>query len=157
MSDSQAAAPEQAVQPAPDLRSLNRLVGTWAVSGEAEGTVTYEWTDGGFFLLQHVNLGGTEGLEVIGHERRYGEQPSVDIRSRYYGFSEGETLDYTYDITGDTLTIWMGERGSPAYYEGTFSEDGNSLTGAWHYPGGGGYSTVSTRTTESSASGTVIG
>jgi hypothetical protein len=30
----------------------------------------------------------------------------------------------------------MGERNSPAYYEGTFSEDGNTLTGAWHYPGG---------------------
>ena len=56
---------------------------------------------------------------------------------RYYGFSEGETLDYTYEIKDDTLTIWMGERNSPAYYEGTFSEDGNTLTGAWHYPGGG--------------------
>lgn len=41
----------------------------------------------------------------------------------------------------------MGERNSPAYYEGTFSEDGDTLTGACHYPGGGGYSTVSTRTT----------
>lgn len=131
----------------PDLRSLDRLVGTWAVSGEAEGTVAYEWTDGGFFLLQHVELDGNRGLEVIGHEHRYGEDPSADIRSRYYGFSEGETLDYTYQIKDNTLTIWMGERNSPAYYEGTFSEDGNTLTGAWHYPGGGGYSTVSTRTT----------
>jgi len=39
----------------------------------------------------------------------------------------------------------MGERNSRAYYEGTFSEDDNTLTGAWHYPGGGSYSTVSTR------------
>jgi hypothetical protein len=115
------------------------------VSGEAEGTVVYEWTEGGFFLLQHVDLGGTKGLEVIGHQHRYAD-PSADIRSRYYGFSEGETLDYTYEINDDTLTIWMGERNSPAYYEGTFSEDGNTLTGGWRYPGGGGYSTVSTRT-----------
>jgi hypothetical protein len=71
--------------------------------------------------------------------------PSADIRSRYYGFAEGETLHYTYEIKGDTLTIWMGERNSPAYYEGTFSQDDRVLTGAWHYPGGGGYSTVSTR------------
>jgi hypothetical protein len=147
MSDRQGSAAEQAAQPAADMGSLDRLVGTWSVSGEAEGTVTYEWTTGRFFLLQHVNLGGTEGLEVIGHERGYGEQPSDYIRSRYYGFSEGETLDYTYDVTGDTLTIWMGDRGSPAYYEGSFSADGHTLTGAWHYPGGGGYSTVSTRTT----------
>jgi hypothetical protein len=87
---------DQEAQPHPDLTSLDRLVGTWAVSGEAEGTVVYEWTEGGFFLLQHVDLGGNKGLEVIGHEHRYGEEPSVDIRSRYYGFSEGETLDYTY-------------------------------------------------------------
>ena len=43
-------------EPDPDLRTLERLVGTWQVSGEAEGSVTYEWTPGGFFLLQHVEL-----------------------------------------------------------------------------------------------------
>jgi hypothetical protein len=110
------------------------------------GNVVYEWTEGGFFLLQHVDLGGNKGLDVIGHEHRYGEGPSADIRSRYYGFSAGETLDYTYELKDGTLSIWMGERKSPAYYEGTFREDGNTFTGAWHYPGGGGYSTVSTRT-----------
>ena len=148
MSDNDASGIEQKTQqaqPNPDLQTLDRLVGTWTVSGEAEGTVTYEWTENGFFLLQHVDLGGNRGLEVIGHESKYGEDPSQDIRSRYYGFSEGETLDYTYEIVGDTLTIWMGERGSPAYYEGTFDEAGNVLTGGWRYPGGGGYTTVSTR------------
>ena len=141
------AAFQEQPQPNPDLRTLERLIGTWRVSGEAEGTVTYEWVDGGFFLFQHVELGGSRGLEIIGHEQRYGEAPSADIRSRYYGFSSGETLDYTYELQGDTLTIWSGERGSPAYYEGTFNDDGNVLSGAWHYPGGGGYSTVSTRVT----------
>lgn len=135
----------QSPQPNPDLKSLDRLVGTWAVSGGAEGTVRYEGTQGGYFLLQHVDLGGNKGLEVIGHEQKYGEEPSQDIRSRYYGFAEGETVDYTYDLKGDTLTIWSGERGSPAYYQGTFSDDGNTLTGAWHYPGGGGYASVSAK------------
>jgi hypothetical protein len=146
VSDSTDVPQPPAAGPHSDLRSLDRLVGTWAVTGEADGNVSYEWTEGRFFLLQHVDLGGNKGLEVIGHEHRYGENPSQDIRSRYYGFSEGETLDYTYEIQGETLTIWMGERNSPAYYQGTFSEDGNTLTGAWHYPGGGGYSTVSIRT-----------
>jgi hypothetical protein len=147
MSDDDETGKAPTPQPNADLKTLDKLVGTWTVSGEAEGTVTYEWTGGGFFLLQHVDLGGNKGLEVIGHESRYGEEPSADIRSRYYGFSEGETLDYTYEIVGDALTIWMGERGSPAYYQGTFDQDGNTLTGAWHYPGGGGYSTTSTRVT----------
>jgi hypothetical protein len=57
----------------------------------------------------------------------------------------GETFDYVYEMDGDTLTIWGGAKGSPAYYRGKFSDDGNTLTGAWVYPGGGGYKAVATR------------
>ncbi len=46
-----------------------------------------------------------EGLEVVGHESRHGEDPSADIRSRLYGFSMGETPDYSYEVVEDTLTI----------------------------------------------------
>ena len=125
-----------------DLDSLERLVGTWEVSGESEGTVRYEWLEGGYFMLQHIELhhGGqtTKGLEVIGHLRPYGGESSPDIRSRYYD-AGGDTLDYTYEVADDVLTIWMGERGSPAYYRGTFNSAGDECNGAWVYPGGGGY------------------
>jgi hypothetical protein len=132
-------------EPSPDLRRLGRLVGTWELSGDVGGTVTYEWMEGGFFLIQHVDLGPeAKGMEVIGHERSLGQEPSADIKSRFYS-NTGDTLDYTYELEGDTLTIWFGQRDSPAYYRGTLSDDGNKLTGAWHYPGGGGYETISTR------------
>ncbi|MGH3147911.1 MAG: hypothetical protein ACRDTR_19140 [Rubrobacter sp.] len=132
-------------EPRPDLRILDRLVGTWELSGDVGGTVTYEWMEGGFFLIQHIDLGQeATGMEVIGYERGFDSEPSADIKSRFYS-STGDTLDYVYEIEGDTLTIWFGERGSPAYYRGTFNEDGNILTGAWHYPGGGGYKATSTR------------
>lgn len=131
-------------KPNPDLKSLDKLVGTWNVTGGAEGTIRYEWMEGGFFLFQHVDLGDAKGLEIIGHEQKFGEEPSKDIKSRYYG-EGGVTFDYVYELDGDTLTIWGGERGSPAYYEGTFSKDGNTLSGAWVYPGGGGYSSTATR------------
>lgn len=55
------------------------------------------------------------------------------------------TLDYVYEVDGDILTIWGGEKGSPAYYQGRFSTDGNILTGGWVYPRGGGYEAISTR------------
>jgi hypothetical protein len=84
------------------------------------------------------------GIEVIGHERPFGAEPSEDIKSRCYG-SPGETLDYVWELEGDTFTIWFGERGSPDYYRGTFSDDGDTLTGAWHYPVGGGYEATATR------------
>ena len=93
--------PPAAARP-PPLRSLDRLVGTWAVSGSGiSGTVRYEWMDGG-----------------------------------------GEILEYTYDLTGDTLTIWFGDSTSPAKFVGVFNADDSTNTGAWEWPGGGYESTM---------------
>jgi hypothetical protein len=135
-------------QPSEALRRLDRLTGTWRVSGGTDGTVTYEWMEGGFFLVQHVDMDHDgrqiRGTEVIGHSRPFGGEPSVDIMSRFYD-AEGNTLDYVYEIEGDTLTIWGGERGSPAYYQGRFDADGDTVVGAWVYPGGGGYDSTMTR------------
>lgn len=139
---------QQAPTPNPDLKGLDRLAGTWEVSGGVQGHVTYEWMEGGFFLIQHVDLDHDghkiTGIEYIGHEQKFGEEPGEEIKSRYYD-NMGNTLEYVYETDGDTLTIWGGEKGSPAYYKGTFSEDGDTLTGGWVYPGGGGYEATSTR------------
>jgi hypothetical protein len=136
-------------EPGPDLESLGeRLLGSWEVSGGARGRVTFEWMEGNFFLIQRVELEQygqrITGLEVIGHERPFGSGPSEEIKSRFYS-DTGDTLDYVYELEGDVLKIWAGEKGSPAYYEGTFDENGDTLSGAWVYPGGGGYSSTSTR------------
>ncbi|GAA1331914.1 hypothetical protein [Saccharothrix algeriensis] len=135
-------------RPSADLQALDRLVGTWAVSGGAGGTVRYEWMPGRFFLLQHVELTQfgqpVTGLEVIGNLRPFGEPAGADVVSRFYD-STGNTLDYVYELTGDTLTIWGGAKGGPAYYRGTFSADGATVTGEWVYPGGGGYPSTMTR------------
>ena len=61
----------QTPQPSPNLKNLGeRLVGTWAMSGEVEGTVTYEWMEGGFFLIQRVDLEqygqGVGGYHLLG-------------------------------------------------------------------------------------------
>lgn len=135
-------------EPSVDLRRLDRLVGTWQVTGGANGTVRFEWLEGGFFLMQRFDFvhgdHRVKGIELIGHLQSYNAPRSEDVRSRIYD-SEGNTFEYTYALVGDTLTIWSGERGSSAYYQGTFSADGNTCTGGWVFPGGGGYSTVMTR------------
>jgi hypothetical protein len=137
-------------RPYPGLRSLDRLVGTWKVSGpDIKGKVRFEWMEGGCFLVQHVDFvhGGHKitGIEVIGYERGFGAtEPSKNIKSRWFG-NTGDTFDYTYEVDDKTLTIWGGEKGSPAYYKGKWSDDGNSNTGAWHYPGGGGYESTMAR------------
>jgi hypothetical protein len=63
------------------VRDLQRLVGTWTVSGGARGEVTFEWWTAG-------------------------------ITSRSYD-TAGDTPDDVYGLSGDVLTIWDGERGSP--------------------------------------------
>lgn len=111
-----------AVEGDPAMQGLDRLVGTWRVAGEAEGEVSYEWLEGRHFLLQRVDLvqfgQRTTGIEIIGRERPFGaEEPGEDVRSRYYD-NLGNTFDYVYDLEGEQLTIWGGERGSPAFYQG---------------------------------------
>jgi hypothetical protein len=105
--------------------------------------------EGGFFLIQSVDFEHdghkVRGIEIIGHEQKFGEEPSADIKTRFYSFLDGMTLDYVYELDGDTLTIWGGEKGSLAYYKGMFSADGNTIAGAWVYPGGGGYESTTTR------------
>ncbi|GAB3746697.1 hypothetical protein [Microlunatus parietis] len=134
--------------PSDAVRALDRLVGSWTVTGGAEGTVRYEWGPGGFFLLQHIELiqygQPVSGFEVIGQLRPFGEPSSTDVHSRFYD-SLGNTFDYVYELDGDTLTIWAGAKGSPAYFRGTFDADGTTMDGAWVYPGGGGYDSTMTR------------
>ncbi|MFE5858160.1 hypothetical protein ACFQ61_33705 [Streptomyces sp. NPDC056500] len=135
-------------QPSTELKALDRLVGAWAVTGGAEGTVRYEWMPGRFFLMQHVKLTQfgepVTGLELIGNLRPFGEPAGAEVVSRYYD-SNGNTFDYVYELIGDKLIIWAGVKGSPAYYEGVFSADGLTATGDWVYPDGGGYTSTMTR------------
>jgi hypothetical protein len=141
--------PQPSPEPNLDLKNLDRLIGTWKQSGGVEGEISYEWMEGSFFLIQRVDLERyghkIKGLEIIGHLQPFGEEPGQDVKSRFYSYLDGMTLDYVYEIEDDTLTIWGGEKGSPAYYKGKFSEDGNTLTGAWVYPGGGGYEATAIR------------
>ena len=118
------------------LHTLDRLVGTWAMDGpDSSGTVRYAWFEGDAFLVQTVDLvsGGepTRGVEYIGWDPE-----SQTLRSHYFA-SSGEILEYTYELTGDTLTIWFGGSDSPARFVGTFDATGNRNTGAWQWPGGG--------------------
>lgn len=126
------------------LRSLDPLVGTWAVSGPdgLHGEVRYAWSDGGAWLVQHVDLiHGDEhdrGVEYIGWDA-----DRHALRSHFFG-SGGEHLEYTYLLEGDRLTIWFGGTDSPARFDGRFTPDGTGNSGAWRWPGGG-YASIMTR------------
>lgn len=73
-----------------------------------------------------------------------GEPVEPDVVSRFYD-SMGNTLDYVFDLDGDSLTIWAGAKDSPAYFHGTFSDNDHVLAGAWVYPEEGGYDSTMKR------------
>lgn len=132
----------------PRLGALDALVGSWTITGEADGESSYEWMGGGFFLLQRGRLthGGQthDFLEVIGLERGFAAAgPAEEITSRVYT-TTGDTLDYVYEADEETVTIWGGAKGSPAAYRGRWEAGGEVLRGAWEWPGGG-YATVMRR------------
>jgi hypothetical protein len=128
------------------LQTLAKLVGTWTVTGPtSSGRVRYYWADDGSALIQHVDL-TNDGERTTGIEHIRYDESSRTFPSRYRG-SDGEILEYVYDITGDTLTIWFGDVGSPARFTGTFSPDGRTNDGEWTWPGGG-YASTMTRTSD---------
>ena len=139
---------DQPVEPNPALRALDVLVGTWQISGresgpagEIHGQSRYEWMEGGFYLVQHVDMDHVghhiKGIEYIGHD------PAADnLRSYFFGTEApgpfgGVALEYVYEVTDETLTIWGGEVGSPASYKGRFVNGRDTVAGAWEWPGGG--------------------
>ncbi len=78
-----------------------------------------------------------KGIEIIGHEQKFGAEPSAEIKTRVYSFMDGMTLDYAYEMDEEGLTIWMDRKGSSGYMKGKFSDDGDTMNIEWLWPGGG--------------------
>ena len=125
-----------ASEPHPALARLDKLVGTWTLTGRTldstvdniHGRVTIEWLPGGFFQVQRGEIEMTgpglkvHSLEVIGYD------PARRIfRSHVYSSLGEWAAPYQWDVQGNVVTHWT--EGSK--YTGSFSEDGNTLSGGW--------------------------
>lgn len=134
--------------PNPALRTLDRLVGTWTISGDTvTGRTRFEWLPGSFYLVQHfeANNNGREftAVEYIGFD-----EDTRTLRSHMMD-SAGSNFTYTWQLEDDVLTIWFGEKGSDNFFTGRFDPDGDTYTGSWQWPDGsggtGGYTATATR------------
>jgi predicted 3-demethylubiquinone-9 3-methyltransferase (glyoxalase superfamily) len=135
------------------LKKLDRLVGKWKISGpKIDGYTTYEWMEGGFFLIQHFDL-TSDGERHTGIEYTGFDEDTRTPRSRLMEINGGN-FTYTYEIEGDTFWYWFGNKGSDNYSRGIFSKDGNTITGRWQWPESegktGGYEYTMTRVKEQS-------
>ena len=128
--------------PNPELKKLDKLVGTWHVSGETSGQVSFSWMEGGFFLVQYVDLDGAKGLEFIGYD-----EDSHSIKSHYFD-NDGKVLEYTYKVSDTEHVVIIDMPGVKGKFSGRFTNNGNTITGNWHWRQGGediGYKAILTK------------
>lgn len=134
MTSNENTAPMQTPAPDPALKRLEKLVGTWTLTGRTlnaaadniTGWTTFEWLPGGFFLKSfgEITFQGIliQSLEIIAYDPK-----SQTFPSSVYSNLSGDALSYTWDVQGQTII----HSGLGARYTGTLSEDGNTLTGGW--------------------------
>jgi Protein of unknown function (DUF1579) len=124
-------------QPDPELKRLDRFVGTWSMEGNLVGSdektirgeTTFRWLPGGFFLEQHVRLNfmGMEidSLELIGYDPETKTFPST-----VYSNLSPAPLPYRWDVQGETVTITVSYDPLDATFTGSWREDG-TFSGGW--------------------------
>jgi hypothetical protein len=124
------------------LVRLDVFVGEWAVEASFPGRqpdevpparVRFEWALDGQFLLQRTEVSLPEvpdSLSVVGVD------PETGGYTQHYFDSRGVARLYAMSLDGG---VWTLTRESPDFtplhfrqrFVGTFSADGNTITGAW--------------------------
>jgi len=106
-------------QPNPALKSLDVMVGAWELKGresgpdgEIHGRPTFEWMEGGFYLVQHVDIDYI-GRRIVGTEYIGYDEENDNLRS-YFFSNEGPwplgrvALEYVWEVGEDTSRSGVG-------------------------------------------------
>jgi len=115
------------------LKRLDRLVGTWKTSDPSggkgiKGQSSFEWMEGGNFLMQHMDSGEAKGIEIIGYDEK-----SKSLTSHYFDGSTGKHLEYTYLLENDTLTVSIDMPKAKGQFIGKFNDDNSEYVGRWDW------------------------
>src|SRR5437867_4783123 len=110
--------------PAPALKRLDKLVGTWDLKGRTSdarednvtGWSTFEWMPGGLFMkvTGEITLKDfhVQALEIIGYD------PKSDTFSAHvYSNVSGDVSQYHWNVEGNQVTHWEDN----SKYTGTLS------------------------------------
>ena len=126
----------QNIFPSSKHKLLDAFVGKWSTEGQIhesplcpagkiQGTDTYEWFPGGFFLLHHVDVRmgeqQTKVVEIIGYDTSGKTYPMHSFDN------QGNHAVMQARVEGNTWTF-IGES---MRFTGAFSTDGNTITGKW--------------------------
>jgi hypothetical protein len=120
----------------PALDRLEALVGDWTMEAgppggpawPGEATVSFEWLDGRWFLIQRWKVEMPEapdGIALIG----LGE--SDGTFQQHFFDSRGVHRIYEMTLDDGVWTLWRYHPGFSQRYEGRVSEDGKAIEGRW--------------------------
>lgn len=126
-------------KPGPTLEQLNMLVGSWETtipSAGTQGRTTFEWLEGGGFLIQRSTVARPEypnAVSVIG------ATGSDRAFQQHYFDSRGVARIYDMTLRDNVWTLFRDGPDWPQRFVGHISPDGNTITARLErgtYPGG---------------------
>jgi len=120
------------VENSAQLELLRALVGSWTTEGvhpllpgeDIRGETTFEWLDGEQFLIMRAHYDHAQipdAVTVTG--------VTDDQLSMHYFDSRGIYCFYREPMTTETWHFWRDDPGFAQEFTGTFSADGNTITG----------------------------
>ncbi len=123
----------------PALEALSPFLGEWEIEitnmsfnsdpfAAVQGRSTFDWLDGGAFLIQHSEISASDfpqSTGVIG-----ADDEVATYRMLYYDV-RGVSRIYRMTFSGGIWTLWRDSPGFHQRFHGTFSEDGNTITARW--------------------------
>jgi hypothetical protein len=126
----------EAIQPDPKLKPLEILVGAWDMevlhpadpTQTVLGKMTFEWLQGGTFLIQRSHLEDPTfptTISIIGYNDTTGNY------TQHYFDSRGVGRVYEMSLLDNTWRLWRQAPGFSQRFFGTFSADGNTITSRW--------------------------
>jgi hypothetical protein len=114
-----------------EMRALEVLIGDWETDApdmEAEGRTSFEWLEGGGFLVERSVVSRPEfpnSISIIGPTG-----PEGALQQHYFD-SRGVARVYEMTLGAGTWTLYRAGPDWPQRYVGQLGEDGNTITGRW--------------------------
>lgn len=122
--------------PNPALQRLEALIGRWNIDItlptdppiRVSARAVFEWMEGGFFVVHRSEADAPEfpkGMSIIGAD------DSTDAYSMLYSDSRGVFRLYEMSLRDGVWKLWRTAPQFSQRFEGTFSEDGRTITAYW--------------------------
>ena len=121
------------------LDALGPFLGEWDIeitsmsfredpSAVVRGHSSFAWLEGGAFLIQHSEIADSDfpvSVAVMGPDEEAGTHAML------YADSRGVSRIYRMTFSGGIWTLWRDFPGFSQRFQGTFSEDGRTITAYW--------------------------